>query len=59
LDHFLSPEGYSRIVKQLKEAGKTPPSRKLIRLAWEDVPDLDIEPIVLETPNIECEDLAF
>ncbi len=35
VDTFLSPEGYDKICKHLREAGKRPPARKNITLCWE------------------------
>lgn len=34
---FLSDEGWVKIVRHMKEAGKPAPSKNLVRLAWEEI----------------------
>ena len=62
LDSFLSPEGFDKICRHMKEAGKKPPVRKLITLIWEPIEETteDIEaPTKLNYADPAEENLAF
>ena len=57
VNDFLSVEGFDKLVKHLREAGKTAPVRKFTQLDWERI-DHDVEigtPIKLETAAIKLE----
>jgi len=53
IDDFLSAEGFDKLVKHLREAGKHAPVRKLTLLDWETISS-DVEiiaPVKLETTD--------
>jgi hypothetical protein len=57
IDTFLSDEGYTKISKQLREAGKTPPARKNITLSWESAgPELLGARVPLVDGSTACDD---